>query len=103
MTVSDLVAHWSKSMAASMGPLAHCLREEGIDLMDLDGTVERGTPVYVDAHVSALEVQSRMARHHIRMLPVIQGNEILGVVDLVELAGQSEMFIENAYIADLVS
>lgn len=75
-----------------MGWLANLLSDEGVNLMDVTAEqLKRGTPVYVEAHSDVLEVQRRMAHHHIRMLPVLAGGAVIGVVDLVELAQREDL------------
>jgi CBS domain-containing protein len=67
--------------------LAGLLRREGTDLLETTSSpLERGTPVFVDAAACVLEVQRLMASNHIRSLPVVDAGEVIGFVDLVELA-----------------
>jgi CBS domain-containing protein len=56
-----------------------------------EAELKRGTPVYVLADSDVLEVQRRMARHHIRVLPVLASEALIGVVDLVELARRDDL------------
>jgi signal-transduction protein with cAMP-binding, CBS, and nucleotidyltransferase domain len=85
-TIGSLVAE-GPPHTDTMDWLAHLLCEEGINLMEAtDGELARGTPIYVDAHVPALEVQRRMAKFHIRRLAVVGEGTLVGVVDLVDLA-----------------
>lgn len=80
----------------TMGWLANLLSEEGVNLMDItEEQLKRGTPVYVQANSDVLEVQRRMAHHHIRMLPVLADNAVIGVVDLVELAQRDDLGSED--------
>lgn len=75
-----------------MGWLASLLGQEGVNLMDVtEEQLKRGTPVYVEANSDVLEVQRRMAHHHIRMLPVLAEGAVIGVVDLVELAQRDDL------------
>ncbi len=72
--------------------LANLLCEEGMNLMDVtEEELKRGTPVYVEADSDVLEVQRRMAHHHIRLLPVLAQGLLIGVVDLVELARREDL------------
>ncbi len=72
--------------------LAHLLLDEGTDLMHVtEEELKRGTPVYVEAESDVLEVQRRMAHHHIRVLPVLAAGALIGVVDLVELAQRDDL------------
>jgi CBS domain-containing protein len=62
------------------------LIEEGIDLLAADAArLKRGTPVYVHAGADMDRVQREMALKHIKLLPVIEGDEVVGLVDLVDL------------------
>ncbi len=80
----------------TMAWLANLLCEEGVNLMDVtEEQLKRGTPVYVQANSDVLEVQRRMAHHHIRMLPVLADNAVIGVVDLVELAQRDDLGSED--------
>ena len=86
----------SEGSSDTMEWLARLLRDEGVDLMDVtEEQLKRGTPVYVQASSDVVEVQRRMARHHIRMLPVLQLESLIGVVDLVELAGRDDLTSES--------
>lgn len=72
--------------------LARLLKDEGTDLMHVtEEELKRGTPVYVEAQSDVLEVQRRMAHHHIRVLPVLANGALIGVVDLVELAQRDDL------------
>lgn len=72
--------------------LARLLLNEGTDLMHItEEELKRGTPVYVEAETDVLEVQRRMAHHHIRVLPVLAADVLIGVVDLVELAQREDL------------
>ena len=67
--------------------LASLLRSEGLDLLTIGSAgVPRGTPVYVEASACVLEVQRLMASNHIRSLPVLDSGQVIGFVDLVDLA-----------------
>jgi CBS domain-containing protein len=85
-TIGSLVAE-GPPHTDTMDWLARLLYEEGINLMEAtEGELARGTPVYVDAHVPALEVQRHMAQFHIRRLAVVGEGTLVGIVDLVDLA-----------------
>ncbi len=72
--------------------LASLLCDEGMNLMDVtEEELKRGTPVFVQADSDVLEVQRRMAHHHIRLLPVLADGVLIGVVDLVELARREDL------------
>lgn len=82
----------SEGSSDTMEWLARLLRDEGVDLMDVtEEQLKRGTPVYVQADSDVIEVQRRMAHHHIRMLPVLLQGALIGVVDLVELARRADL------------
>lgn len=92
--VSDLISEemlagqeWSQDQPEASLWLARLLVEEGVDLMAAeDPKLARGTPVYVRADADVVGVQRAMARNHIRRLPVLKDQEVIGVLDLVELA-----------------
>lgn len=78
--------------SSTMTWLAKLLTDEGVNLMDVtEEQLKRGTPVFVEASADVVEVQRRMARHHIRMLPVLSKGALIGVVDLVELARRDDL------------
>jgi CBS domain-containing protein len=67
--------------------LAGLLRSEGVELTSAPSlALRRGTPVYVEAGADVVEVQRLMASNHIRSLPVLAAGEVIGFVDLVDLA-----------------
>lgn len=81
---------WDGSQSSAW--LGRLLVEEGVDLLSADSSdLQRGTPVFVNADADAVEVQRRMALNHIRMLPVVKDREVLGVIDLVELAMREDL------------
>ncbi len=85
-TIGSLVAE-GPAHTDTMDWLAHLLYQEGTNLMEIEeGELARGTPIYVETHVDALEVQRRMARFHIRRLAVVGEGTLVGIVDLVDLA-----------------
>jgi CBS domain-containing protein len=62
------------------------LLDEGVDLLAADASrLKRGTPVYVHVDADMDQVQRQMALKHIKLLPVIDGDEVVGLVDLVDL------------------
>jgi CBS domain-containing protein len=78
--------------SSTMTWLAKLLIDEGMNLMDItEDQLKRGTPVFVEASADVVEVQRRMARHHIRMLPVLSKGALIGVVDIVELARRDDL------------
>jgi len=85
-TIGSVVAG-DPTQTETMDRLGRLLLHEGMNLMEVpDGELERGTPVYVEASASAIEVQRRMAQFHIRRLAVVADGALLGIVDLVDLA-----------------
>jgi CBS domain-containing protein len=73
-----------------LGPL---LREQGVDLCAAErpAALERGTPVFVYADADPVDVQRRMAQAHVRMLFVLNDDEVvIGIVDIWELARRAE-------------
>jgi len=83
---------WKGAAPETLTWLAELLRDEGIDLSAATtADLARGTAVYVEAHAPVVEVQRLMALHHIRVLPVLAGDSLLGVVDLVELAARDDL------------
>lgn len=92
MTIEDLASAWAESPRDGRAWLVRLLRDEGTDLMQAgEPELRRGTPVYVEASVPVGDVQRRMARYHIRMLPVLSEGEVLGIVDLVDLAMDDDL------------
>lgn len=94
MVISDVVGAAGRvdSSSTTLSWLAELLRDEGIDLMEAsDGALRRGTPVYVDADADVVEVQRRMAESHIRRLPVVKDGQLVGIVDLLDLAQMEDL------------
>lgn len=84
MLAGDL---WSEDRTEASAWLARLLVTEGVDLMAAAGSeLARGTPVYARADAEVVEVQRAMALNHIRLLPIVKEDEVIGVLDLVELA-----------------
>lgn len=78
---------WSEDRTEASAWLARLLVTEGVDLMAGAGSeLARGTPVYARADAEVVEVQRAMALNHIRLLPIVKEDEVIGVLDLVELA-----------------
>jgi CBS domain-containing protein len=72
--------------------LASLLRSDGVNLSEVTTEqLRRGTPVYVEAHADLVDVQRLMALHHIRLLPVLSKESLIGVVDLVALAARDDL------------
>ena len=89
VAISDVVGAAGRvdSSSSTLAWLAELLRDEGVDLMDAsDGALRRGTPVYVHADADVVDVQRRMAQSHIRRLPVVKDDQLVGIVDLLDLA-----------------
>ncbi len=89
MVIEDVLAaaRWNEASPESLEWLVKLLRDEGVDLLDLDPKkLSRGTPVFVEAKAPILDVQRLMAQNHIRFLPVVKNDQVIGIVDLVELA-----------------
>jgi CBS domain-containing protein len=94
LAVRDVVASdpWVDPFSDVLRWSARLLRAEGIDLLAATATdLERGTPVYVEASADLVAVQRRMVEKHIRSVPVLDGPDVLGALDLVELAARSEL------------
>ena len=88
-TVGSVVAAhpWSDPFVGAFEGPARVLLDEGVDLLEAtDCELARGTPIYVRASAPVDAVQRRMAQHHIRSVPVLDGSRLIGCVDLVELA-----------------
>jgi CBS domain-containing protein len=97
------VGDWLVSRPLATAPpeafrwLANLLRSEGLDLLTIvRARVPRGTPVYVEASACVLEVQRLMASNHIRSLPVLDSGEVIGFVDLVDLALTTDLAEEHS-------
>lgn len=89
MVMGDILASggWGAATPESREWLVRLLRDEGVDLLNTPpGELQRGTPVYVESTAPVLDVQRLMATAHIRFLPVVRDQEVVGIVDLVELA-----------------
>lgn len=89
MVMEDVLsaARWHEASADSLEWLVRLLRDEGVDLLQAGSdNLQRGTPVYVEATAPVLDVQRVMAQSHIRFLPVVKKDQVIGIVDLVELA-----------------
>lgn len=88
MKIRDCVASaWADASPQTGRWLALLLQREGTDLSEATGAeLARGTPVYVHGDAEVIDVQRLMARNHIRRVPVVDGEELVGLVDLVELA-----------------
>jgi CBS domain-containing protein len=93
LCVRDVIGttDWSEGSTSTMEWLASLLRDEGVDLMQAsEDELTRGTPVFVEAAAGVDEVQRRMAKKHIRRLPVVEDGRLVGLVDLVDLAMHSD-------------
>jgi CBS domain containing-hemolysin-like protein len=64
------------------------IRAQGLNL-DVSGadpgSIDRGTPLYVDESADASRVLRRMAEAHVRFLFVIRSTDVVGVVDIREI------------------
>jgi len=84
-------SRWTDSYQ-SLEWLVQLLRDEGVDLLVADpAALDRGTPVYVQAGADVIDVQRLMAQNHIRMLPVVRDEEVIGIVDLLDLALREDL------------
>lgn len=89
MKVIDIVgaSSWTERDSETLQWLARLLREEGVDLMGATSAeMQRGTPVYVAGEAEVLKVQRLMAQNHIRSLPVVDRDRLVGVIDILDLA-----------------
>jgi CBS domain-containing protein len=89
LLIGELVAPggWADVSPETLEWLGELLADEGVDLMHAtDAQLERGTPVYVRGDAAAVEVQRRMAQRHIRRVPVVEDGQLVGLIDLLELA-----------------
>ena len=103
--IGDLLASggFDASSPESLEWLVRLLRDEGVDLIEAEPEqLKRGTPVYVHGEADLLEVQRLMAQNHIRVLPVVSGDEVVGLVDLVELAMRDDL-APDADVAEVAS
>lgn len=72
--------------------LAELLEREGVQLTSVtESELQRGTPVFVEADADVVQVQRLMAKNHIRRLPVVKGGQLVGVVDLVDIAMNADV------------
>lgn len=103
MAINDLAAAWRDAPEDSRAWLLRLLRDEGKDLMEVgEEELRRGTPVYAHADAKVTEVQRRMALNHIRMLPVLSEDSVIGIIDLLDLATEDEIAPE-ATVGGLLS
>jgi CBS domain-containing protein len=90
LVIGDLVGAgggWADVSTSTLEWLGALLADEGVDIMEATAAqLDRGTPVYVRGDADVGEVQRRMARRHIRRLPVVQNGQLVGLIDLLELA-----------------
>ena len=86
--VRDVVSpgHWAGASLDTRRWLARLLRDEGVDLVSATASqLRRGTPVYVTADADLDAVQRCMSAHHIRRAIVLDGDLMLGILDLKTL------------------
>ena len=94
VVIDDVVdrGRFSESSGDTMKWLAELLEREGVELTSVtESELQRGTPVFVEADADVLEVQRLMAKNHIRRLPVVKGGQLVGVVDLVDIAMNADV------------
>jgi hypothetical protein len=78
-------ASWADIHEAVRRSLATSLRRDGIELgLAVGGSTAPGTPVYVEAPVNISEVRRFMARAHCQIVPVLQQDLVVGLIDLPE-------------------
>jgi hypothetical protein len=90
MTIDDLVRGPWAGPDDDLHRLGHLLRSEGVNLIEANGSLGRGTPVYVEKGADLVQVQRLMCRHHIRTVPVLEGAEVVGSLDVVDLARHAD-------------
>jgi hypothetical protein len=84
-TATAILASWSDIHEAVRRSLATSLRRDGIELdLAAAGSGVPGTPVYVEAPVNISEVRRSMARAHCQIVPVLQQDLVVGLIDLPE-------------------
>ena len=66
------------------------LRSEGVNLTEANGTIPRGTPVFVERGADLVEVQRLMCEHHIRRVTVLDGDTVVFALDIVDLARETD-------------
>lgn len=91
MTISDICStSWDDR--EPMTHLVPFLRSQGVDLCAIEApaSLERGTPVYVSVEADPIEVQRRMVQAHVRMLFVLDGDSVAGIIDISELVRRAE-------------
>jgi CBS domain-containing protein len=65
-----------------------CLAEGGDPKKTTAGDLAQGKPVWVDANADDGDVLRLMEEHHIRRLPVIEDQQIVGMISEADLATQ---------------
>jgi CBS domain-containing protein len=87
VNVEDVVTRRAGAAHEALASLGRFVRDEGVDLLDARcDELARGTPVYVHAAADVLAVQRRMAECHVRRVLVVRDDDVVGIVDLVDLA-----------------
>jgi CBS domain-containing protein len=79
-----------------------CVAEGGDPAQVQAGDLAQGKPVWVDATAEVREVLTRMEEHHIKRLPVIDNQRLVGMISEADLArnlGEHELaeFVEKVY------
>jgi hypothetical protein len=79
--INDFSVFSSQLDEASGRSLADILRREGVDLSGLgSSSLPPGTPVYVRSEADLSKVQLSMTKANCRMIPVLNGESIIGFI-----------------------
>ena len=85
--VIDLISeHWVE--VTEIDGLADLLEAYGVDLGAVDGdpaVIQRGTPLFIHEDADSSAVVRRMAEAHVKLLFVLGGRGVIGVVDIDDL------------------
>ncbi len=91
MTIDELVRGlWFGPGDDKLPWLGKLLRSEGVNLIEANGSLRRGTPVYVERGTDLHEVQRLMCKHHIRTVPVLEEDVVVGSLDIVDVARRTD-------------
>ncbi|MBW3594508.1 MAG: hypothetical protein KY391_02930 [Actinobacteria bacterium] len=86
MNVAGLISVPFAGPAAIRATVASVLLSEGVDIMSSRKALRHGTPVYVRADSAAEDVIARLREISVKMVPVVEGFDLLGFFDISDTA-----------------